>query len=168
MIYLAQIQRRPVNRVELHLLALQDKRKLWITLTESNIVKIRPDLTDIADNSLVIVNISTASRVTEVTDGVSAIPLILQELSLQLLTLLAKQPKLEEWHDSLVYQSAELAKRAELLEAREEEIQVRETYLSVENSKLRKKLTALEKTKKALGETWEQVRFEQARLDNEA
>ncbi len=53
MIYLAQIQRKPVNRVELHLLAVQDKRELWIRLTEINIVKIHSDLTDIADNSLV-------------------------------------------------------------------------------------------------------------------
>lgn len=156
-----------MNRVELHLLAVQKKHELWMKLTLNKIVKVRSDLTDIADDSLVIVEINAASQVTKITDGVSVLPLILHNLSLRLFKLLAKKPELEEWHDSLVYQSAELAKRAELLEAREEEIQVRETYLIIENSKLTKKLIALEKTKKALGEAWEQVRFEQKRLDQE-
>ncbi len=42
---------------------------------------------------------------------------------------------------------------------------LRETYLTIENAKLKKKLATFEKKKNALGEAWEQVRFEQKRLD---
>lgn len=168
MIYLAQVQRKPLNRIELHLLAIQNKGNLWMKLAENEILRIHADLTNLADDSLVILEVNVARQVTKVTDAVSVIPLTLHNLSLQLSKLIAKKTQLEEWHDSLVYQSVELARRAELLETREESVQVREAYLSIENSKLTEKLTALEKTKKALGEAWEQVRFEQARLDNEA
>lgn len=52
-----------------------------------------------------------------------------------------------------------------MLETKEESVYLRETYLTVENAKLIEELAELAKTKKALGEAWEQVRFEQKRLD---
>lgn len=149
--YLAQIQRRPVRKIELVLLALQNNQGYWIKLSQIRVADVNPELTDLPDESLVLVNFNRKRDVTKITDAVQMLPTLLHSLSVRLVALEKKEPDFIEWHESLTFQSAELAKRAE-------NIAVRETYLTVENAKL-------ETLKKALGESWEQVRLEQKRLE---
>ncbi len=92
MFYLAQLQRKPIRKLELRLLAVQINRELWIKLAGIRTVTIKSGLTPLADDSLVLVKFNEARQVTQIIDGVSEIPLILHKLSLQLLKLLAKEP----------------------------------------------------------------------------
>ncbi len=156
--YLAQIQRRPVRKIELVLLALQNNQGYWIKLSQIRVADVNPELTDLPDESLVLVNFNQKRDVTKITDAVQMLPTLLHSLSVRLVALEKKEPEFIEWHESLTFQSAELAKRAENIAVREETCQVRETYLTVENAKL-------ETLKKALGESWERVRLEQKRLE---
>lgn len=160
--YLAQIQRKPINRVELHLLALHYQRDdLWAKLGKVEVIPVSADSTKLPDDSLCLATFSESKRLINIVDVTSSLPAILHNLSLRIIKSLGKEREIkdhiEEMKKSLEYQSRELSDRAaklnvrrDSLKEREQAILLRETYLSKENVILRKGQEALKRSWAAL------------------
>lgn len=131
-----------LRRIELHLLGVQFKRdQLWSKLAGIESVSIKPEETNLADDTLVFANFSESKHVINIADAVNDLPIILHNLSLRLFKLISKEKEFEKWKDSLAYQSSVLSERAEAIELREKQlderetiIKLREVYLTKENA----------------------------------
>lgn len=134
MLYLALVQRPPLKRVELQLLAVERKFGLWQQLAKSESITIPPDFTKLANNKLAIVKLTPTREVVGVTDGAIVLPQILHNLSLQLFKFLEQAKEIKEWRESLEFQSIELNNRAAVLDAKEESLKVQQNLFKQEKN----------------------------------
>lgn len=150
-VYLAQVQRKPINRVELHLLAVHYKRDdLWAKLAATEVVPIVSELIKLPDDALALATLSETKRLVNIVDAVTVLPSILHNLSLRVMKSITKEQEIKEWRESLEYQSSELSDRAaelairkKKLDKREQTILLRETYITKENVRLKEEQEAL-------------------------
>lgn len=141
MLYLALVQRPPLKLPQLQLLAVERKYKLWQQLDSTETITIGLDATKLANNKLALAELTPTREVIKITDGAVALPQILHRLSVQVFKLLKLEKEIDDWKDSLQYQSAQLNDRACALDVREELVKVQEElYLKERNLSLTNEL----------------------------
>lgn len=170
------------SKVELLLLACERNDKSWSMLPSNpkETIEVSGDqangFNDFNEGVLVVVNLSTNRQVQGQPDAAAnKIPNILQNLSRIVDKVKSKEEEIEQWKQSLTYQSQELNRREMEMESQMEEVErVNEELAKLEqkrqeinNAKAEaEKLRAdVEREKKNLEAKWDHVRSQQANLD---
>lgn len=185
MLYLAEVKKTKGfmgSKVELLLLACERNDKSWSMLPSNpkETIEVSGDqangFNDFNEGVLVVVNLSTNRQVQGQPDAAAnKIPNILQNLSRIVDKVKSKEEEIEQWKQSLTYQSQELNRREMEMESQMEEVErVNEELAKLEqkrqeinNAKAEaEKLRAdVEREKKNLEAKWDHVRSQQANLD---
>ena len=161
MLYLAEVKKQNRSfmggsKTEFKLLACQHTDQTWSSISAEEVVAYEESLT-FGEGTLVLINLN-ANRQFQHPPELAGGELVrqLQRISRLMEKGKDEQDKIEQWKQSLQYQSEELSRRQMELEAREEQIEQMEGEFEY-----------LERQRQELYVGWEQLRQEQAQLQSQ-
>ncbi|MBD3883583.1 hypothetical protein IFO70_17585 [Phormidium tenue FACHB-886] len=128
MLYLAEVQknRRGViggGRPEFRLLACQRTEQSWSAVPGEEVIPAPDDASNYANGILVMVDLSASRQVQRHSEAGRQLVSILQGFSRLQEKAKTQEAEIEQWKESLTYQSQELNRRELEMEARQEELQ---------------------------------------------
>ncbi|WP_293021529.1 pilus motility taxis protein HmpF [Moorena sp. SIO3I8] len=182
MLYLAEVRKQKTGfmgraQAELKLLAFQRTDQSWNKVSGEEVLPTE-QANNFGDGALVIVNLSGNRQIQGTIEAAGGrLVNLLQNFSRLLEKSKNQEEEIEQWKQSLTYQSQELNRREMEMEARLEQMQTMEEDFSrieqqrqeletteAETAKLRQEL---ERKSKELEGAWEQLRGQQLRLQEQ-
>ena len=182
MLYLAEVQKQSKgfmggSETKLQLLACQRNDQTWTALPKGETI-VSEEVASFNDGSLVMVNLSDSRGIQGKPEPAgNQLTRILQKFSSVIENAKKEEEKIDQWKESLTYQSQLLNERQEEIDALFEEIEEKETQfkeldaktqevnqLQAEAENIKKEFEA--KSKELEG-AWEHLRGEQKRFDEQ-
>ncbi len=181
MLYLAEVQKQRTfignAKAELKLLACQRAEHNWIAVAGEEVIAAPEEFNTYNPGALVLVDMGANRQVQKIPEGARQLVNVLQDLSRQLTKTKKDAQEIEDWKQSLTYQSQVLNRREMELEALSEELQRKGEELErlesqrQEVNKAREEVNQskqeLERSRHQLEKTWEQLRAEERRLQEQ-
>jgi len=181
-LYLAEVQKKGGGvfgggKTELKLLACQRTDQSWTTVPGDEVVP-ADEAASLKDGALVIVNLGNNRQVQgEIEPGGLRLARDLQNFSRLLEKSKSQEEEIEQWKQSLTYQSQELNRREMEMEARLEQMQAMEEdferlerqrqELESANEQTARLREEFERSRHELEGAWEHLRGEQRRLEEQ-
>lgn len=127
MLYLAEVQKKGgafrTAKVELRLLACQRSESSWTAVPNEEIVQCPDEMASYNAGALIMVELSGTKQIQRHSDAARQLVTILQNFSRLQDRSKSQEEEIEQWKESLTYQSQELNRREMELEARQEQLQ---------------------------------------------
>jgi len=180
-LYLAEVQKKGgafrTAKVELKLLACQRSESSWTAVPNEEIVQCPDEMASYNAGALIMVELSGTKQVQRHSDAARQLVTILQNFSRLQDRSKSQEEEIEQWKESLTYQSQELNRREMELEARQEQLQqMEEDFVRLEQQ--RRELEELQanvdqqraefdRKSQDLEGAWAQLRGEMNRLEEQ-
>ena len=174
MLYLAEVvQKRGLmgSKAELKLLACQ-KGDQWNAASNESAIAV-DDIGNHKDGSLVMVEVvgsGSDRRAQRIKEGARQLVTLLQSYSRQQEKSKSKEEEIQQWMESLTFQSQELNRREMEMESRREEleqIQQESQNLERQRQEVGRLTQEIEHKNQELKQAWDQLRGDQQRLEQE-
>jgi chromosome segregation ATPase len=178
-LYLAEVVQKKGNfmgsgKSELKLLACQRGEQNWSAITTEEIVP-SEEANKFSPGSLLLVDLTGNKQVQRVQEAGRPIANILQTFSRLQEKIRTKEAEIEQWNESLTYQSQELTRREMEMEARQEELQQlevecqqmeqqRQEFQAVREEVMRQQ-EELERNRQEMSGAWEQLQGQRQQLE---
>lgn len=180
MLYLAEVIQKKGGimgggKSELKLLACQRGEQNWSATTAEEVVA-SDEASKFSPGSLLLVDLTGNKQVQRVQEAGRPIANILQTFSRVQEKIKTKEAEIEQWNESLTYQSQELTRREMEMEARQEELQQlevefqqmeqqRQEFTATREEVLRQQ-AELERNRQELAGAWEQLQGQKQQLED--
>ncbi len=174
MLYLAEVKKQikfiGSPETKLKLLACKQNDQSWSPVRGSEPILVQ-EARDFGDGALIIVSLTSNKRVQGKPQPAGArLVKELQDFSRLLEKLRESEEEIEQWKQSLTYQSQELTRREMDIEARSEELELKEKELQTLNQKreeINRELAELKQRKQELSRKNEELELAQHHLQKE-
>nr|WP_206754918.1 MULTISPECIES: pilus motility taxis protein HmpF [unclassified Leptolyngbya] len=138
--YLAEVQKKGgafrTAKVELRLLACQRSESSWTAVPNEEIVQCPDEMASYNAGALIMVELSGTKQIQRHSDAARQLVTILQNFSRLQDRSKSQEEEIEQWKESLTYQSQELNRREMELEARQEQLhQMEEDFERLEQQR---------------------------------
>lgn len=172
--YLAEVQKKQKTgfigaaKAELKLLAEKRGEQSWIPILGEEVIPAE-EANNLNAGALVLVDLANR-QVQRIQEAGRPLVSILQNFSRQLEKSKVQVEEIEQWKDSLTYQSQELNRRLEQLQHKEEDFQRLEAQRQEINSRreaVERLQKDIERNRKELQEAWEHLQSKQRRLQEQ-
>lgn len=179
MLYLAEVVQKKGGimgggKSELKLLACQRGEQHWTAITAEEMIP-SDEASKFSPGSLLLVDLTGNKQVQRIQEAGRPLANILQTFSRLQEKIKTKEAEIEQWNESLTYQSQELTRREMEMEARHEELEQREAeFQQIEQQRqeflvMREEVTrqqeGLERNRQELAGAWEQLRGQKQQLE---
>jgi chromosome segregation ATPase len=179
-LYLAEVQRKTrvlgASRAEFKLLACQRAEQSWSAVPGEEVVP-APDDVSYNAGALVMVEVSVNRQIQRHSEAGRQLVSILQNFSRLQEKAKTQEEEIEQWKQSLTYQSQELNRREMEMEARQEQLQqMEEDFEKLEQQRqelessgeeVNRLREEFERKSQELSGAWAQLRGEMARLEEQ-
>lgn len=180
MLYLAEVQKKSgllgAAKAELRLLACQRGEDRWQTLANEQVIPI-DKAGDYGHGMLVLADVGNNNQIQRIQDAIRPILAVFQNYSRSQDKLKEKDEEVENWRQSLTFQSQELSRRQMEMEAQLEEVQQIEEQMSNLEQQRQEAMTLREEAIRLREElnqknqeveaAWAQIRQEKAALESQ-
>lgn len=179
MLYLAEVVQKKGgimggSKSELKLLACQRGEQNWSAITAEEIVA-ADEASKFGPGTLLLVDLTGNKQVQRVQEAGRPIANILQTFSRLQDKIKTKEAEIEQWNESLTYQSQELTRREMEMEARQEELKIleaecqqmdqqRQEFIAMRDEVMRQQ-EELERNRQELQGAWEQLNGQKQQLE---
>ncbi|MBE9012192.1 hypothetical protein IQ250_18490 [Pseudanabaenaceae cyanobacterium LEGE 13415] len=179
MLYLAEVVQKKGNfmgsgKSELKLLACQRGEQNWSAITAEEVVA-ADEASKFSPGTLLLVDLTGNKQVQRVQEAGRPIANMLQTFSRLQEKIKTKEAEIEQWNESLTYQSQELTRREMEMEARQEELklledecqqmdQQRQEFVAMRDEVMRQQ-EELERNRQELQGAWEQLHGQKQQLE---
>lgn len=183
MLYLAEVQKQKVKtgfmgsaKAELKLLAYQRADQSWTPVPGEEAIAAE-EVNHLNPGALVLADLNPNRQVQQVREAGRPLVGILQAFSRQLEKSKAQEEEIEQWKQSLTYQSEELNRRNMEMEARLDQLQhieddvqrleAQQQEIDVNRQTVAELQAEIERNRRDLEGAWEHLRGEQRRLEEQ-
>ncbi|MEP0917408.1 pilus motility taxis protein HmpF [Leptolyngbya sp. DQ-M1] len=181
MLYLAEVVQKKGGimgggKSELKLLACQRAEQNWSAITAEEIIA-ADEASKFGSGTLLLVDLTGNKQVQRVQEAGRPIANILQTFSRLQDKIKTKEVEIEQWNESLTYQSQELTRREMEMEARQEELKILEAEcqqieqqrqeFEAEREELARQQQELERNRQELEGAWEQLHGQKRQLEEQ-
>lgn len=179
MLYLAEVVQKKGgimggSKSELKLLACQRGEQNWSAITAEEIIA-ADEASKFGSGTLLLVDLTGNKQVQRIQEAGRPIANILQAFSRLQDKIKTKEVEIEQWNESLTYQSQELTRREMEMEARQEELKTLEAEcqqieqqrqeFEAAREELVRQQQELERNRKELEGAWEQLHGQKRQLE---
>jgi len=178
-LYLAEVVQKKGGimgggKSELKLLACQRGEQNWSAITAEEVVA-ADEASKFSPGTLLLVDLTGNKQVQRVQEAGRPIANMLQTFSRLQDKIKTKEAEIEQWNESLTYQSQELTRREMEMEARQEELKIieaecqqmdqqRQEFVAMRDEVLRQQ-EELERNRQELQGAWEQLQGQKQQLE---
>ena len=180
MLYLAEVIQKKGGimgggKSELKLLACQRGEQNWSAISAEEVIA-ADDASKFSPGALLLVDLTGNKQVQRVQEAGRPIANILQTFSRLQEKIKTKEVEIEQWNESLTYQSQELTRREMEMEARQEELKLLEAEcqqmdqhrqeFEATREEVMRQQQELERNRQELAGAWEQLQGQKQQLDD--
>jgi len=178
-LYLAEVVQKKGGimgggKSELKLLACQRGEQNWSAIAAEEVIA-ADDASKFSPGTLLLVDLTANKQVQRVQEAGRPIANMLQTFSRIQEKIKTKEAEIEQWNESLTYQSQELTRREMEMEARQEELKILETEcqqmdqqrqeFEATREEVMRQQQELERNRQELEGAWEQLRGQKLQLE---
>jgi len=178
-LYLAEVQKKTsfvgIAKTELKLLACQRSADNWSAVANEEVVP--TDESSLKDGALVLVELSSNKQIQKVEEAGRRLVSTLQGFSRMQEKFKEREDEIEQWKQSLTYQSHELNRREMEMDTRREQLQQLEEdfeqleqqrqELNATREEVNRSREELDRSRQELEGAWEHLRGEMRRLEEQ-